>query len=63
MQLFKVYAKVTWQGTLLFNSYYLVRAESKPKARQKAKDLAWIENAPSNQARISIRTSFKTFIQ
>jgi uncharacterized protein (DUF427 family) len=63
MQLFKVFTKVTWKGTLLFNSYYLVRAENKQQARQKAKDLAWIENAPSNQARISIRTSFKNFIQ
>lgn len=63
MQLFKVYAKVTMQGTLLYNSYYLVRAESKQQALEKAKELAWVENAPSNQARISIRTSFKTFIQ
>ena len=63
MQLFKVYAKVSLQGTLLYNSYYLVRAESKQKAREKAKEIAWVEHAPSMQSKLSVKTSLNDFVK
>lgn len=63
MQLFKVYAKVTLQGTLLYNSYYLVRAENKQQAREKVKEIAWVEHAPTMQSRLSVQTSLNDFVK
>ena len=54
---------MTWHGTVLYNSYYIVAANSLKEAREKARKRAK-ENAPNpHSTQLSIRTSFKGFLK
>ena len=63
MASFRVYVKVEWQGTTLFNSYYLISASSKDEARKKARQRAKEQYAPSPKSKLSIKTSFDGFVK
>ena len=62
MALFTVYIRVDWHDRTLFNSYYQVSAETRKEARKKVIKIAKEENAPSPQAKLHYRTSFKGFL-
>jgi hypothetical protein len=63
MASFRVYVKVDWHDRTLWNSYYIISAQSKVDARKKARARAKEEHSPSPKAKLSINTSFDGFVK
>lgn len=65
MGLRRVYVKLMWMDRELYNSYYLLRADSDKDAREKARERVLNEIAEPWMKRnqLSVRTSLKGFVK